>query len=239
MGTYMQFCPVAKAMDLLDERWTLLIVRELIAGSGHFNEIRRGLPRMSPALLTKRLQRLVRAGVVERYDDGNRVTYVLSPAGRELTPIVEALGAWGTRWMGELGDQDLDPHLLMWDMHRSIDLDAVPHGRTVIRFCFADAPPASRNWWLIVTPVDVDVCDSDPGQPTDVTVRSDLRTLVRIWRGDIAWVDALRSGSLRIDGPGRLTRALPRWLRLSVFAAVPRPPASSTAPQTVVAQGLP
>ena len=104
---YGQFCPVAKAMELLDERWTLLVVRELMMGSRHFNALRRGVPRMSPALLSKRLQTLVRAGVVERWEDGNRVTYQLTEAGKELEPIVEALGRWGTRWIPELGDEDL------------------------------------------------------------------------------------------------------------------------------------
>jgi DNA-binding HxlR family transcriptional regulator len=146
--SYGQFCPVAKAMELLDERWTPLIVRELMMGSHHFNALRRGLPRMSPALLSKRLQTLVRAGVVERWQNGNRVSYRLSDSGRELEPIVEALGRWGIRWIGELGDEDLDPHLLPWDIHRNIDLEAVPDGRTVIQLVFptCPAPPAAGGW---------------------------------------------------------------------------------------------
>src|SRR4051794_6516852 len=132
MGSpYRQFCPVAKAMELLDERWTLLVVRELVVGTERFNELRRGLPRMSPTLLSRRLQQLVRAGVVERHEDGTDVRYVLTDAGRELRPVVEALGAWGTRWIGELGDEDLDPKLLLWDMHRNVDRAALPDGRTV------------------------------------------------------------------------------------------------------------
>src|SRR4051812_39753807 len=110
-SSYHQFCPVAKAMELLDERWTLLVIRELAAGSEHFNDLRRGLPRMSPTLLSKRLQQLSRAGLVERHADGTDVRYVLAPAGRELEPIVAALGMWGMRWVGELGDADLDPKL--------------------------------------------------------------------------------------------------------------------------------
>ena len=113
-------------MELLDERWTLLIIRELVSGSEHFNELRRGVPRMSPTLLSKRLGQLVRAGVVARLDDGKDVRYVLTQAGCELRPVVEALGVWGIRWIGELGDEDLDPKLLLWDMHRNIDHDAVP-----------------------------------------------------------------------------------------------------------------
>ena len=151
-SSYRQFCPVAKAMELLDERWTLLIVRELVTGSQHFNEVRRGVPRMSPTLLSKRLGQLVRAGVVERQDDAGEVRYVLTPAGRELRPVVEALGIWGTRWIGEIGDEDLDPKLLLWDMHRNIDHDAVPAGRNVVQFTFPDVPASSRHWWLVITP---------------------------------------------------------------------------------------
>jgi DNA-binding HxlR family transcriptional regulator len=224
---YGQFCPVSKAMELLDERWTMLVVRELLLGSRHFNELRRGVPRMSPALLSKRLRTLVRAGVVERRDDGPRVTYALTEAGRELEPIVEALGRWGVRWVPELGDEDLDPHLLLWDMHRNVNLPAVPGGRTVLRFCFSDVPAPARHWWMLITPDDVDLCDFDPGLPEHATVEADLRTLSMVWRGDLSWPEALRSGRVRVQGPGWARRALPRWLGQSAFATVPRPALSS------------
>jgi DNA-binding HxlR family transcriptional regulator len=224
MGTqYGQLCPVAKAMELLDERWTMLIVRELICGSTHFNALRRGVPRISPARLSKRLQTLVRAGVVERWVDGNRVTYRLTDAGRELAPIVESLGRWGIRWIPELGDEDLDPQLLLWDIHRNIDTEAVPDGRTVIAFVFPDVAPSTRRWWLVISHGGVDVCDADPGHPVRVTVEAPLRTLVRIWRGDVGWAAALRDGELVLHGEEQARRALPRWLKLSTFAGTPRP----------------
>ncbi len=222
-SSYRQFCPVAKAMELLDERWTLLIVRELVSGSQHFNELRRGLPRMSPTLLTKRLHQLVRAGVVERRSAGKKVAYVLTPAGRELQPVVEALGTWGIRWIGELGDEDLDPKLLLWDMHRNIDHTAVPRGRTVLQFRFSDVPAHARDWWLVITAAEADVCDIDPGHEVAVTVTASLRGMVEVWRGDLSWSDALRSGVVEVAGPDALRRALPSWLTLSAFAAVPRP----------------
>lgn len=220
---YGQFCPVAKAMELLDERWTLLVVRELTLGSRHFNALRRGVPRMSPTLLSKRLHTLVRAGVVERWEDGNRVSYRLTEAGMELKPIVEALGRWGIRWVPELGDDDLDPHLLLWDIHRNIDADAVPDGRTVLKFLFTDVPAANRDWWLVINADGVDVCDADPGFDVRVTVESSLRALTLVWRGDLTWPDALRSGAMALLGDPHARKALPRWLKLSPLAPTPRP----------------
>lgn len=223
MKTYGQFCPVAKAMELLDERWTLLVVRELLTDSRHFTDLRRGLPRMSPTLLSKRLRTLVHAGIIERRDDGNRISYVPTAAGEELRPIVEALGAWGTRWIPELGDDDFDPHLLMWDMHRNVDLEAVPDGRTVVQFSFHDVDTAIRDWWLVIHPDEVDICDDDPGFAVDVAVECELPTLTRIWRGDRSWSEALGSRALVVHGPEALRRRLPEWLELSPFATVPRP----------------
>ncbi|MFE9774764.1 winged helix-turn-helix transcriptional regulator [Streptomyces sp. NPDC005931] len=222
-STYGQFCPVAKAMELLDERWTLLIVREMVIGSRHFNELRRGVPRMSPTLLSKRLHQLVRAGIAEKRTDGRDVSYVLTPAGEELRPVVEALGVWGTRWIGELGEDDLDPKLLLWDMHRRIDYAAVPEGRTVVRFDFSDVPPQTRHWWLVIGSGETDVCDIDPGHAVAVTFAASLRGLIRVWRGDLGWSDALRAGWIRLEGPEPLRRAAPGWFTLSPFAAVPRP----------------
>lgn len=223
MTVYGQFCPVSKAMELLDERWTMLVVRELLLGSRHFNELRRGVPRMSPALLSTRLRTLVRAGLVERREDAGRIVYTLTEAGEELRPIIVALGQWGTRWMPDLGDVDLDPHLLMWDVHRNVDLDAVPAERTVLGFTFTDVSGRPRHWWLVITPDGADICDADPGHPVAVTVETDLRTLTLIWRGDLDWSAALRSGALALHGPAPVCRALPRWLTLSAFARVPRP----------------
>lgn len=223
--SYGQFCPVAKAMEVLDERWTMLVIRELLMGSRHFNALRRGVPKMSPALLSKRLHMLVRCGVVERHRDGARITYHLTEAGRELEPIVVALGRWGIRWIDQLGEEDLDPHLLLWDIHRSIDLEAVPDGRTVICFRFSDNALAAsaRAWWLVISGDAVDVCDFDPGHDVTVTVDTTLRALTQVWRGDISWPAAVRSGLLTLCGETYAQRALPRWLKLSSLAGTPRP----------------
>lgn len=210
-------------MELLDERWTLLVVRELLSGSEHFNELRRGLTRMSPSLLSRRLQQLVRAGVVERHVEGNDVRYRLTRAGQELRPVVEALGTWGIRWIGELGDEELDPKLLLWDMHRNIDHEAVPSGRTVVQFRFRDVPSDLRDWWLVINEENTDVCDADPGYDVAVTVAGSLRGMVEVWRGDRTWSSALRTGALEVSGPEDLRRAVPGWFTLSGFASVPRP----------------
>ncbi len=223
MSTYGQFCPVARAMDLLDERWTLLVIRELLEGSRHFNELHRGVPRMSTALLTKRLRTLVDAGIVERHEDTNRVTYELTPAGEELRSTVEALGAWGIRWMPELGDEHLDPHLLLWDLHRNLDLDAMPETRTVLAFHLHDARPDARDWWVVANDGHVDLCDVDHGFEVTARIEASLEALTKVWIGEVSWERALRAGSLRIIAPEEIRRQVPCWLKLSAFANVPRP----------------
>ncbi|WEV77623.1 helix-turn-helix domain-containing protein [Janibacter cremeus] len=230
MAGYGQFCPIAKTMEVLDERWTVLIVRELLCGSHHFNELRRGVPRMSPALLSKRLRSLAKAGIVLRRDDGNRIRYELTPGGRALGPVVMALGEWGVQWRSQLGEEDFDPTLLMWDVHRNLDLDAMPGGRVVLGFTFPDVEAAHRDWWIVVEDRGlVDLCDFDPGFPVDVRVVCDLPTLVHVWRGDLDWSSALSSGGVTLEGPTDLRRALRRWLKLSPFASVARETGSSAA----------
>ena len=219
-ASYHQFCPVAKAMELLDERWTLLVMRELILGTDRFNELRRGVPRMSPSLLSQRLQRLVRAGVIERVEDDEGVRYLPTQAGLELRPVIEAVGAWGVRWVPELGDEDLDPHLLLWDMHRNVDFDEAPKSRTVVAFHFDDASP--RDWWIVIDGDTTDLCDIDPGFPVSATVRGSLRALIEVHRGDTGWREALKSQTLSVDAPERIRRQVPRWFRPSIFAEVPR-----------------
>ena len=234
MTTYGQFCPVAKAVELLDERWTVLVIRELLAGSKYFNEIRRGVPKMSPALLSKRLRTLTRAGVIERRTEGNRQAYVLTTAGQELQPVVEAIGTWGARWISELGDHDLDPHLLMWDMHRSMDMTQLPESRVTMRFAFSGLPAADRHWWIVATRDDVDLCDFDPGFGDDVVVSTNLRSLTDVWRGERTWTEAMRAGDVDIDAPSRLRRQVPRWFGQSAFAEVPRPRPDSPRARSVL-----
>lgn len=223
MSGYGQFCPVAKAMELLDERWTLLVVRELLKGSSHFNDLRRGVPKMSPALLSKRLKSLTKAGLVDRTEADGRTSYSLTESGQELSAVVEALGAWGVRWIGNLGDDDLDPHLLMWDIQRTIPIEAWPRARTTVAFRFDGVAPKASRWWLVVSEGEVDVCDFDPGYQTIAAVETNLRTLTRIWRGDESWSRAQLEGSVTISGAAEARTSVPRWIGQSALAAIPRP----------------
>jgi DNA-binding HxlR family transcriptional regulator len=223
MSGYGQFCPVAKAMELLDERWTVLVVRELLSGSTRFNDLRRGVPKMSPALLSKRLQTLTRAGVVERSEADGRTSYTLTPCGKELIEVVEALGAWSVRWIGDLGDKDLDPHLLMWDIRRTIPIEAWPRSRTTLAFRLEGVAARASRWWMVVAEGEADVCDFDPGFEVAATIQTSLRTLTRIWRGDLSWQHTLLDGSVAVSGPSDVRRSIPVWLGQSTLAAVPRP----------------
>lgn len=218
MTAYGQFCPVSKAMEVLDERWTMLVVRELLMGSSHFNDLRRGLPRMSPALLAKRLRSLERAGIVSREVRGQRVTYTLTSCGWELAPIVNALGLWGIRWIGGLGDEDLDPHLLLWDIRRTLRVEHWPRTRTVVLVRFHDVEARSARWWLVVAAGEADLCDYDPGHELTATIDTSLRTLTRLWRGDESWTEAVRAGRVTIEAPTAVRSLLPGWIGCSLLA---------------------
>ncbi|GGD08481.1 winged helix-turn-helix transcriptional regulator [Nocardioides daphniae] len=236
MATYSQFCPVAKAMELLDERWTVLVIRELLLGSTHFNELRRGVPRMSPSLLATRLRSLERVGIVARTELG----YELTECGRDLHAAVMHLGMWGQRWIKDVGDGDLDPHLLMWDVQRTVPTHLWPPGTTCVLLEFIDLPPRRRHWWLVVKNGGAESCDVDPGHEVTATVRVSLRDLTHVWRGDLGWSQALRSGRVQVDALPAVARRVPEWFGQSVLApaqpsgAPPVPPvpaARSTAPE--------
>ena len=229
MKTYGQFCPVAMALEVLAERWTLLVVRELLSGSRRFNDMSRGVPQMSRTMLSQRLKRLEDAGVVVRVQatSGGGYEYCLTQAGRELEPIVMGLGEWGQRWAStELKEEHLDASLLMWDMHRRVDLEALPPGRIVVRFDFTDSPKANRRYWLKLENGEADVCLTDPGFDVQAVLETDVRTLTEIWMGRAKFNEALRDRRLRISGKATIGRQLPRWLKLNVFAGIEPAPGS-------------
>jgi DNA-binding HxlR family transcriptional regulator len=222
---YNQFCPVAMAAEILGSRWTLVLLRELVAGSTRFNELRRGVPRMSPALLSKRLKDLEAAGIVTRSQlagEPDLFEYRLTDAGRDLKPVIEAVGAWGQRWIEtEASLENLDPNLLMWDIRRNIDPVPMPHRRNTIEVIFSDLKKAQRNWWLIVQPgQDVDLCSVDPGFDVDLYLSTDLRTMTEIWMGYTTIDRAKREGRLNLTGSRQLETAIGHWLTLSPFAKV-------------------
>jgi DNA-binding HxlR family transcriptional regulator len=224
-SSYNQFCPVAMAAEILGARWTLVLLRELVVGSTRFNDLRRGVPRMSPALLSKRLKDLETAGIVARspvVGEPGMFEYRLTEAGRELKPVIEAIGCWGQRWIDiEASLEKLDPNLLMWDMRRNIDPKPMPQCRNTIQVIFTDLPQTRRNWWLVVEPgQEVDLCSVDPGFDVDLYLSTDLRTMTEIWMGYTAIARAKEQGKLLMTGSRQLEADLASWMCLSPFARV-------------------
>ena len=222
-GSYRQFCPVAMAAEVLCTRWTVVLLRELVAGSSRFNELRRGVPRMSPALLSRRLKDLEAAGIIAREasrSESGAFEYRLTASGRELGPIVEAFGIWGQRRIeADLSLQHLDVQLLMWDMRRNLNPTPMRQGRNVIHFIYPELPAAQRSWWLIVDPKDgVDLCSVDPGFDVDLYVSVDLRTMTAIWMGLDTVRAAVASKRMILTGDRRIASAMQTWLGLSPFA---------------------
>ena len=202
------------------DRWTPLVIRELLCGSTQFNEIRRGLPRMSPTMLATRLRTLEDFGVVRRHQSGRNTSYELTAAGEELRPIVLALGHWGARWIGSrLEPGKLDAGFLMWDIRRFVQLNEFPaNRRVVIHFQFSDAGPRERNWWLVVEDGVADLCRDDPGHDLTLEVRSSVRALTEIWTGDATPSAVLQARRLQVIGPAKEAEKLWRWLGTSMFA---------------------
>jgi DNA-binding HxlR family transcriptional regulator len=219
MIDYGQFCTVARGAEVLGELWTPLVVREILCGSRRFNDIRRGVPRMSPTLLTQRLRKLEEMGVVERRRVPGGWEYHPTQAGEELRPIVVGLGHWGARWIGSRLKRDqLDAGFLMWDIRRFAQVDKFPAGRVVIHFRFSDAPRGERQWWLVVENRVTDLCRDDPGHEVTVLVESTVRALTEVWTGDSDPETEIRAGTLSVQGAGRNGQQLWRWLGRSIFA---------------------
>jgi DNA-binding HxlR family transcriptional regulator len=207
-----QYCPVSRAVDVLGERWTMLIVRDLLLGTSRFNDLARSNPGLSRSLLTKRLRQLERAGLIDRLDG----EYHLTEAGEALRPVVFALGEWAAQWIfGEPRPSELDAQLLVWWMHTRIDTAQLPQRRTVFHVCFTDDP---RRYWIVIDANGPSVCDADPGFDVDVTITADVATLYRVWLGREPMTQAVRAGRLAFDGPRALTRRMPEVLQLSEMA---------------------
>ena len=223
MYKYGQYCPIARASEILGDRWTLLIVRDLLLGKRHFNDLERGLPGISRALLAERLRRLQKMGIIENRPTGSgrKTEYFLTKAGEELQPVVDVLTVWGTRWaFGEPEEEELDPVLLMWWMRDRVCVDQLPQERIVVQFDFRGAKKGT--FWLVLAVEDVSVCLTHPGFEIDVLVTADLSTFYQVWLGRIRYTDALRERKVEVEAIPSLARNFPHWFAWSPAATTVR-----------------
>lgn len=220
--SHSQFCPLSKAMEILGERWTLLLVRELVFGSTRFSQLQKGLRMMSPSLLTRRLNFLVGEGLVIKKKIPGQKGYEYFPSDccRELIPVIEQLSQWGMRWArGQMDENDYDLDLLMLHLPRHIDVKKLVGRETIIRFNFADVD-VFPTWWLVVEGEEVDVCVHDPGKEVDVYLNTSLKTLTEIWMGDISYRQAISDQKLKAVGTASLTRNLENWMPVAPYAGI-------------------
>jgi DNA-binding HxlR family transcriptional regulator len=216
MTGYGQFCPVSKATEVIGEKWTILILRELLLGTTRFNHFQRALSRISPTLLTKRLKHLEEKGILirKKLSGQKGYEYRLTAAGRELGPMIDLLAEWGMRWArGQMTDDELDVEFLMWEIQRRLRTQHLPDGETVICLMF-DELAKYKTWWVLVDNDSVDLCTEDPGKDVDLYITSDLRTMVEVWAGDLDLRKALRDERIKAHGIGHLIRTMPDWFGL-------------------------
>lgn len=221
MSTYGQFCPVALGAEIFAERWTPLILRELLMGGRRFSDIQRGVPRMSRNLLTQRLHSLRQSGIIEQLPaaGGHGYEYRLTVAGRELGAVIDALGTWGYRWASkDLTAKDLDPDFLMWALRRMVRIDALPDGRVVLLFRFRRH--TDRLFWLVLQRPEVDLCLFDPGYEVSLEIEAEVEALARVCLGQVGLLDVMRTGGVEVYGAPHYRNALPSWLGVTRFAAM-------------------
>ena len=224
-GSYGQFCPVAMAAEIVCNRWTALVMRELLCGTTRFNDLRRGVPRMSPSLLSKRLKELAGAGVVAITPTGQHgaVEYKLTEAGEDLRGVIMSLGNWGQRWVeSSLSLKNLDPSLLMWDMRRHLQPTPLPQRRTTINFIYPELSSDRKSWWLVVDGEKVDLCLTDPGYDVDLYVSCPLRTMTAVWMGIAKLRTEVEAGHIMLTGDKDVAKSMQHWLGLSPFAQAAR-----------------
>ena len=221
MKTYGQFCPVAMAAEIFAERWTPLIIRELLMGSRRFSELEYGLPRIPRSLLTLRLRTLEDAGVVTRKAEGSskRAEYHLTEAGADLIEVVMKLGEWGQKWANhDIGLEDVDPALLVWDMHRRVKIELLPEERVVVQLDFHGA--GKGTYWFVLERPEPSACMWDPGFEVDLFVTADTIAIHRVWMGMRSFAECVDSGLIELDGLSAYVKAFPGWFKLSVFSDV-------------------
>lgn|SRR5690606_17615889 len=217
MRPYGQYCPMAHALDVIGDRWTLLIIRDLMTGTKHFNDLERGLPGISRALLSRRLRQLQQAGLVEKYSGSTTTEYHLTQAGKDLKKVITALIEWGAMWsFDEPRPDELNPTLLLWWMHNRINVDKLPQNRVTIEFNFYGA--VGGVYWLVLTRKGASVCLKPPGFEIDVIVQADIAAFYQLWLGRISYTEALNEFGIRVDGLPKLVRTFPDWFAWSVTA---------------------
>jgi DNA-binding HxlR family transcriptional regulator len=220
-GSYGQFCPVAMAAEIIGSRWTVLLLREMLCGSSRFNDLRRGVPRMSPTLLSKRLKELVAAGIITAIPSRQTgaTEYKLTKAGEDLRGIIMSLGVWGQRWVeSSLTLKNLDPSLLMWDMRRNLTPEPLPPRRCTVKFSYPELRAGQKSWWLVIDGGTVDLCGVDPGYDVDLYVRSSLHSMTAVWMGHSTLKAEIGAGNIEVTGDRAIARSMHDWLGLSPFA---------------------
>ncbi|HMJ43105.1 MAG TPA: helix-turn-helix domain-containing protein [Pseudolabrys sp.] len=220
-GAYGQFCPVAMAAEIVCSKWTPLVLRELLTGPARFNDLRRGVPKMSPTLLSKRLKELEEAGVISARAKGagGASEYRLTAAGEDLRDVIMSLGVWGQRWIeSSLSLKNLDPSLLMWDMRRNILPTSIPKRKCTVQFVYPELAAKRNTWWLVIDGRDVDLCSVDPGFDIDLYVSSTLRSMTAVWMGHTTLKAEINAGHIQLSGDKTMARSIHGWLGLSPFA---------------------
>jgi DNA-binding HxlR family transcriptional regulator len=215
---------VAKATELIGQKWTLLVLRELLLGTTRFNDFQRALSRMSPTLLAKRLRHLEACGIIirKKLSGQKGYEYRLTGAGKELEPLIEILAVWGMRWArSQLVDDELDVEFLMRELQRRLQTEYLPDGETVICLIFNELEK-NKNWWLLIEDDVVDICTDDPGKEADLFITADVRTLVQIWEGDLDIRTALEDDSLKVNGLRHLIRTMPDWFGVCIYSKIKR-----------------
>lgn len=223
MKGYGQFCPIAKAAEVVAEKWSIIIIREILAGSNTFNALRNGIPLISPTLLSKRLVELEHAQIIEKVKTGKKTPkyqYLPNAAASELGPILMQLGEWGNKWLlSKLEKEDYDPRVLMWDIRRNVDLSQFDEkNRYVAQFDFIGVPEKFSRWWLVINCPEVDVCLKDPGYEVNLCITSHIKSMTEIWMGRLERSKAIREGLIQLTGLNRDIRFFQKWFKLNVFA---------------------
>jgi DNA-binding HxlR family transcriptional regulator len=222
MTSYGQFCPVSKATEIVGDKWTMLILRELLLGTSRFNEFQRSMSRISPTILNKRLKSLEDTGVIikKKLSGMKGHEYRLTTMGKELEPVVDQLAIRGMRWArGQMSDDELDVELLMWDIRRRIDCESLPGGETVISFHFKGLEQYG-TWWLVCDGADIDLCTENPGKDVDLYVASDVRTMIEVWEGDRSLSSAIKDETITSVGSPHLIRSMQSWFTLCSYKDV-------------------